>query len=318
MRLIAARFAVCLVFAACGSRSPAAQAPPWTGESLPDQPRADLRLLAAGGEPRAPLRYEWRPGHEEDVVVEITSAMVTAANRPGGATNEIKVVPPTMRMLATVTVPDVAQDGSATVRIRIRSAEVVENTGDNPALNREMKSQLASLGDVITSMTLSPRGQARNITMQAPPDAPGNLRTGLASVHQAFAQVARFPADALGPGARWQTTSVLDTGMVTQQTSVYTLERREPGRAYLSVLITQHARRQQLPPTGLRPGSSVKLVAFEATGQAKMIVSLRSPIPRSRSAVSGRAATVVTGAGGGTMTVRTKTDVQVTIGPRRE
>ena len=77
-------------------------------------------------------------------------------------------------------------------------------------------------------------------------------------MRSAFGQLAPpFPGEAVGPGARWQTRQQVDAGgMEVMQTSMFTLERWEPERAYITMVTSVEAQPQRLFPTGLPPARS--------------------------------------------------------------
>jgi CheY-specific phosphatase CheX len=304
----------CLLAVACSKQpqpGPALITPATAGQS-----GGQVSVLTAGAEPRHSLRYQLSKGSQGETAIEYTSGIATLINPKNPKSKQIKIVPPKVRLIAGMMIGDVAGDGSARVSVTLKSAELVKETITNPAQARQLEEQLRALVGLTTTMTLSTQGAVRDLKIDAPPDAPPAILAVLETMRSAVGQLTLpFPGEPVGPGARWQTRQQVETrGMEIEQTSLFTLVRWEPERAYITMVTSVKAPPQRLFPTGLPPGSIVQLNRHEGMGQSKLIVSMRSPMPRSQMSLQSETWTT-TVARGRKLTIGVATDLQMSIAP---
>jgi hypothetical protein len=88
-----------------------------------------------------------------------------------------------------------------------------------------------------------------------------------------------LPKEAIGPGARWQLTMVMDRGGIKlTQTMTYKVVAIRGEQIELTVAITQTARPQLVnAPTG-----SYELASYKGTGSGTIVIDLRHPVPQSK------------------------------------
>jgi hypothetical protein len=90
-----------------------------------------------------------------------------------------------------------------------------------------------------------------------------------------------LPEEAIGPGAKWQATSVVKSqGITLDQTAVYQLVSLDSDRAAITSSITQHAANQKIQNPAM-PGMQADLTKMEGTGSSKVSLLLTQILPSS-------------------------------------
>jgi hypothetical protein len=248
----------------------------------------EVVVLAAGTEPRQPLRYQIGAGPHDDLMMDLVFAMAEVWNRGHGDSKPTTLVRPNLRMLMSVVVASVDNEGTATVRTTVTAVQLLESADAQPAVTDGLREEVQGLVGLTNSMRVSPRGVVTDSRLESAPHAAASLRGLIGAIRSALeGLVSPFPAEALGPSARWQVRrqEVDHNDVQVDRTAVFTLERREAGRAYLRMVENGYARPQRLPPTGLPPDSTLMLHRFSSTREARMVVSPQTPLARSRVSV---------------------------------
>jgi hypothetical protein len=267
--------AALLLASACASRGVITPATPEVLETpLPGDPV--VTLLDPGAEPRARLRYKLGQGPQPPMVMDVEMTMAVGL---GGATPPPSKIPLT-RMTFAFDVSKVEPSG-ATVAGKIASCEVLPGPQDRPAVVEAIKKGMAGMVGTEMAMKVTPRGFVREAKVTLPPSTPPEMRAMMDSFQNIYQQATvSFPAEPVGPGARWRVLTAVDSGPVKmQQTALVTLEGRDDRGARLSISAEQTAPPQPLKAPGLPPGASVSLDSYSGQGQGRTQVRLDSVTP---------------------------------------
>ena len=274
----------------CASRGAAPAAP----EEAPMPGDPAVTLLDPGKAPRSRLRYRIAAAAGSPLVLDMDMSMaLSLAGKPMPPT---KI--PTIRMVMSVEVPEVAADGTARLVSTITAVDVVAGPNEQPMMVERLKQEMAAMVGMKQQMRLTPRGLARDVSMDIPANLNPQVQQLAESLRTSLQQCAAlFPAEEIGNSARWTVRSKLETSVLKlDQTATYTLDRLEGDRAFLTVQLAQSAPSQPMRSPGMPAGTTATLERYSGNGQGKMELRLVAPIPRSTLAIrSDMASTVATG-----------------------
>jgi hypothetical protein len=295
--------AVALLLPACGggTPSPSIEASPErtpevtssadpADELLAGAPEADasatglavprVTLLDAGEAPHRPLRYAFAPGR-----VEVPAAgTLTATYATAGTTTSGEPLadrgPTTVAAPSEVTIVDLDEDGTATVRVDHRGGQVTEPGGLDPEELRAVEHALDGLGEVWATYRIDDRGFVTPVAEDGPDPArrwAGSDVTALARRVPAFVQP--LPAEPVGVGASWTVTRPTEiAGVLVEQTT--TVELLERDGDLLELLVTV----RDAGPVGAGSLTAsrdreVTLTALQVDGGGNVTARLDRPVP---------------------------------------
>jgi hypothetical protein len=295
--------AVALLLSACGGEtpSPSIEAGPElapeasssadpTDELLEGTPETDasaselasprVTLLDAGEPPHRPLRYAFAPGQVEvPAVGTLTATYATTGTTVGGQPLADRG-PTTVAAPSEVTVVDLDEDGTATVRVDHRSGRITDPGGLDPDERRTVEQALDGLEEVRATYRIDDRGFVTPVAEEGPDPAlrwAGSDVTALARRVPAFVQP--LPAEPVGVGASWTVTRPTEiAGVLVEQTTVVEVLERDGD--LLELLVTV----QDAGPVGAGtlPSSAeveVTLTAIEVDGGGNVTARLDRPVP---------------------------------------
>jgi hypothetical protein len=225
---------------------------------------ADLRLLDAGSEPRAPLRYRLTAGQHDGVVIELVTELKLAMG---------DMSPPPVRSPTVYAALDVAVAGGGP-RIKLEGKlaklDVPDDPGIAPAVITAVRGDLDRLAGTPFTVVFTDRGQLELVELPAPTDANTQVLTTLDRLRDALhLLLPPLPEAPVGPNARWQVRrrAVVGPAHVDERT-IYKLEPE--GRSRLSVSVGMDARPQPLTMPGTPPGATLALTSFEGGGKGQV------------------------------------------------
>lgn len=248
--------------AACGKGDgPAAPA----GVGAADAPVSGLRLLDAGRDAQAPLRFRYAKGTKQVMVLEATTSFGAAAPVPAMTT--------TMELALEVT--DVEPDGTATVETSTGGMTMTGGpAGTAPAALSKLRSR--------ARMRLSARGEVLSNELDLDstglePELRAMLASMQASLKETLGQIGVvWPEEPLGPGARWVFRRKMKAGMADADVNVETtLVARDGDRVTLSSQMKLAMDEQDIEVPG--GGPKVHLKGMVGHGTVTQTVNLTSP-----------------------------------------
>lgn len=244
-----ASFALIAALVACGGKSKPAQlaplpddskpaAPPAAadaGAKAPEEPAAPpeplgpievtipaqqttVKLVGKGKGKLAPLRYTGKAGGKQQVELALNFGSTETL---GGETNNTVI--PTIVLVGEAETKAVDKDGRADYAITISSTDArdVPNARVKP---EELKVMLGPLAGLVIGGSVAANGQASDVTMRL--EKPDRLSAGaLEMVRLTLPVLPVLPAEPVGVGARWQTTTTtkLAEKITVTQTTDYEL-----------------------------------------------------------------------------------------------
>ena len=235
-------------------------------------PRAEVKLLEPGDEPRQQLRYHPEIGQAERAVIEmVVSSVVTM----GGMEMPAQEFP-TTKMTVVQTPASVDEAGNYTIQIRIAKFDA-----DGEGMMADMVRQsMQPLVGAAGAAQVTPAGESVGFKMQNI-DAAGPMLAQMESMSSQASQLgAIFPYEPVGPGARWEVTQQIENaGIRLKQTMLVTLKSIEGSVVALDMAMSQAADPQDFAPPGIPPGMEVDLTSLTGSGEGTMQIDLSRLLP---------------------------------------
>jgi hypothetical protein len=276
-----------------------------------DAPPARMKLLDAGQPPRHKMRYAWRAGQRETLVMDLR----TSASTEEGSSKQPEIELPPVHIVLAIDPQGTSPSGDLSYAWRVTSTAVSPDSETPSTLTDGMRSEVAAIEHlsgtaVVTSCGISTRisidpeqwhevdAQAsRSVDAQASrstdaqASGEGSGRTSARVTGQMVEQVrqtlrdvaAPFPEEEVGPGARWEKLSQLASrdARVTQ-TEVFTLTQTTATTGALDDILAQTAPPQPLLSPGGAPGAQARIESMLASGDGKTRFDLTRLVPQTQ------------------------------------
>jgi len=268
-----------LLVVASGCGGAASTAPPparGTDTSVLAQPPADpddvrLELLNAGAEPRAPLRYDFRAVRAEKTVVDMKMDIsgVPTDDRVG----EAWVAQPTTRVSSLVEPRQLTPEGDLVYRVVHERADILKDASVDSEVRAQMEAQVKPIVGLPSQATVTPRGIAKRVDVLVPSGASPDHSPTIDALRSEMRQwLTPFPADAVGVGAKWQTTlTVQAKEFRLVEVTTYTLVSRQKSMAVIDFEFDERSPGPQ-KLTDRRPGSSMTLESHQGHGSGRVTI----------------------------------------------
>ncbi|HWU86175.1 MAG TPA: hypothetical protein VN253_02825 [Kofleriaceae bacterium] len=180
---------------------------------LPAQ-QTKVKLIAKGAGKLAPLRYTGKAGGKQQVELALNFSTTESM---GDQKNEVVI--PTIVLRGEAETRSIAKDGAADYAISISGTDARDVPGARLKTD-DLKQMLASLTGLVISGTIAANGAAGDVTLRV--EKPDQLTEGaLEMVRLTLPTLPVLPAEPIGVGAKWQTTTtttLADKIAVTQTT----------------------------------------------------------------------------------------------------
>jgi len=279
-----------------GSVGPALTPPAAAGAETfdpADAPPATMTLLDAGQPPRRKLRYAWRTGQSETLVMDLR----TSASTEEGASRQPEIQLPPVHIVLAIDPQAASPSGDLSYAWRVTSTTVSPDSQTPSTLTDGMRAEVAAIEHLSGTALVTSRGistrvsidpeQWHEVDARASPGADASTgQTGqmVEQVRQTLRDVAApFPDEEVGAGARWQKLSQLASrdARVTQ-TEVFTLTQATANTGALDDILAQTAPPQPLLSPGGAPGTQARIESMLASGDGKTQFDLTRLVPQTR------------------------------------
>jgi hypothetical protein len=267
-----------------------------------------VRLVEAGAEPRAPLRYQAVVGARE-------AMMVTTRTRTDidmGFGPQVTRLPTTRVMVEIGPVGD-AGAGRLMVPFNFTALEVQPTDGVSADAVARMQRDFSPLVGLQGFQLIDRQGLGTGVDIVIPPGTPTALSEQIQALrrnlHDLFAP---FPAEPVGVGAVWEVrTQLLSNHVMVDQVTTYRLTAHAGEEVSLTVTFTQSAGSQALPSP--QPGVDARLESLQGTGTGTMELKLSHLTPANHLLTRAMGQSTVSTAGF-TQNVRMGMDLEVWFG----
>lgn len=259
-------------------------AAPTVSTVAPDSPQAGVVLDDPGAAPGQVLVLRVAKG------TTVSSALVSKIGLQlsvGGKPLPATVVPGT-RMVMTQRVDRVDGDGTVHYSVTITDASVVDTPGADASVVSQTQAGLAQLKGLSGTGSLDAHGGHVSASFDTRALANSTLKSTLDSfASQVGNLTAPFPAEPVGPGARWTATrSASINGITMNTTSRYTLRSRTGDHYELDVSTDAVAPPGAAPIPNLPAGTTASVTNFAIHSSGRVAGELTQAVP-TNSTVSG-------------------------------
>lgn len=309
--LVAGAVATALVLAGCGlfgggsdtDRSPATTASTTTTTPEPE-------LLDAGSAPRTALRLRFTEGESTTVALSFD---LDVTQQSGGA--EQVLDSPTVREEVRFTVDRVEGD-EAVVSFRFTAAATdPEAAGLTPEERLALDADLQQLLGVGGLGRVDERGAFTSFAYDLPADLDPEVAASLDQFEGQLTDLALpVPAEPLGVGARWRTTSERTlAGTTVAQTTTYEITAIDGSVVRYTATTEQSATDQVIDPDTLPSGTTATLVSADLRGTVTGTMDLTSLVATSIATTTGEQIVDLTPAGGPVVRLTQQLDLAVSV-----
>lgn len=238
--------------------------------------KAKVRLLDAGKEPLAEVSYQLTKGETTPMLVDLVQKVKMVA-----AGQEQAMVSPPQTLDIDVQTGEVEESG-AQVAMLLQGITLKPVDGIDKDSLGQISKLLQGLKGYTLRQRVGPHGEVSDGKIEAPPSAPQgaeNLLTSMGTVLRMM--VVRFPGEAIGTGAKWQSLSRVDQGGTNVvQLTEYTLKERSGSQATVDFKIKQLAADENVKlPAGAPAGVKTKLAKYATTGSGTIVVDAKQMAP---------------------------------------
>jgi hypothetical protein len=264
-----------------------------------DAPPARMKLLDPGQPPRRKLRYAWRTGQRETLVMDLR----TSASTDDGTSRQPEIELPPVHIVVAIDPRETTPAGDLSFAWRVTSTAVSPDSQTPSALAGGMRAEVAAIEHLSGTAGVTSCGISTRVSIDAeqwhevdaaaghgddagPAGAPGPGVTGqmVEQVRQTLRDVAApFPEEEVGLGARWQKLSQLASrdARVTQ-TEAFTLTQVTATAGALDDVLAQTAPPQPLLSPGGAPGTEARIESMLASGDGKTLFDLTRLVPQTK------------------------------------
>jgi hypothetical protein len=233
-----------------------------------------VALVNAGAAPRAVVRYQPRAGATATYEMRTRTGMDLSMTGPDGQPISIPLggMVPTSVLSMKHTVGQPVDNGLIPVRVEQLGARV---EGAPPEMSAAMREGLAQTEGMSFQLLVDPAvGRPVQLDVVGGTDpALGPALEGLAD--QLVQQMATFPAEPVGRGAKWTSETQMGmSGLDLRVTQTSTVTAVSAGAVDLDVAMTMRIAEGPVQMPGLPPGAEVEVVKFTGTGGGAMKVDL--------------------------------------------
>jgi hypothetical protein len=248
------------------------QSPPAGGAGA-----AQVKLLSPGNEPRKVYRLHPTPSEMQKSVMNLKISMDIKT----GEMQMPSVNMPAITVLLDLTPTSIDANGTISYDMVIEDAAVADDPNANAQVAEAMKASFGNVKGLSGKGKMSNRGINLETTMKEPAGADAQMKQALEQMKEILGNSASpLPEEAIGVGARWQSTkSIKSQGMTIQQSSTYELTSAEGDLLNTKSTMTQHAANQKVKNPAM-PGVDVDLVKMSGAGGGDIIFDLTRLMPQ--------------------------------------
>ena len=240
-----------------------------SGSPVPS-PRATVKLLESGREPRRALRYAWHPERHELMAIELR----TRISVEGAGSRATTPLAP-LEITIAIDPQSVSPTGDLLFAWHVASSDVgALDASTPPEMMQGWAAQLGPVAHLAGTAIVSSRGLSRGLTLD--PASAGDAGLDQEMVAQVLQMVrdaaAPLPEEPVGMGARWQKATTLDARNARAlQNDTYTLVDLQEDRGQLADVFAQTATPQTAnAPPAASHGTSPQMDQMLSSGDEKV------------------------------------------------
>jgi hypothetical protein len=222
-----------------------------------------IKLIAAGSEPRKALRFQSKTGDKQSAVITVTSTMGMGVAEASVETTKL----PLMKFTIGTVTKGVSTEGDIDYELTINEVAVEGVEGGDPQVVNAMKESLKGVQGLRVLCTMSDRGVEKKVEPQIPANVTAEAREAIEQMQASLTETALLlPHEPIGPGAKWEVRQKLkEGGMTIDQVETDTLVSLEGDVLNLKSTFVQSAANQKIPHPFM-PGATATLVKLTGNG----------------------------------------------------
>ncbi len=266
----------------------ASASPPPSGAASADpplvpSPKASVKLLDPGREPRRALRYAWHQDRTELMSIELSASIAVESS---GLHSDTRLAP--LEIAIAIQPRSISPAGDSRFAWHVASAEVgALDASASPEMAQGWSAQLIPVAHLSGTASVSSRGISRGLSVNL--GSAGDAGTDQEMVAQVLQMVrdaaAPLPEEPVGPGARWQKVTTLDArnGQAIQN-DTFTLVTLQGDAGQLADVFAQTASSRAAPAPSTEPtrGAAAQPDQLLSSGDEKVRFDLNRLIAETR------------------------------------
>ena len=229
-------------------------------------PAPTIKLVGAGKGTKKQLRFVPKKGAKSSMVM--TSQQAVARGLKGKL--PAPEAAPAVKTTIDIEVLDVTADGDIKVQFTYRKSEVVPDKRTKPELAKQVATALEAFAGLTGTAIVTSRGLTKEVSFTPPASATREVKTAIETAKSVATQLAQpLPEEAVGVGAKWQTTSTATGGEVTAETvATYELVASTANTVKLKTTLTVKGK-----------GSGTGNLTTDTTARGETSLDLASVVP---------------------------------------
>ncbi|MCC6620309.1 MAG: hypothetical protein IT385_03595 [Deltaproteobacteria bacterium] len=268
------------------------------------------KVLEAGADPKIELVLKPTAGTTQTALMTMTMEM-----QMNVAGQDVPMKLPPMKMGMSTTVDEVRDGGDVAFTFKVDSADVGEAADVMPQVVEAMKAAIGKVVGMGGKSVIDPHGTVKEASFQLPADAPPEMKQVVDSFQQSLNQMSiPFPAEAIGVGAKWQTTTKLEQqGMKVDQVATYEIVSIEGSVVKLKFSMQHTAPPQAMALPQMPAGMSAKLNEFSGSGMGEATIDLSKVLPTATNAKNTMSMSMSVDQGGQKQDMALKMNLEVVL-----
>jgi hypothetical protein len=233
-----------------------------------------LKLVSPGKDAKAPLRLVAKKGAKKTMTMNMTMSITTNA---GGQSNKIAIPP--LGMSVDMKISDVAANGDLTIDMVFGKLVLKADASTPKAMVDGFKKMAEGIAGLKGKIKMSNRGYTIESSIDAPATMAPETAQIIESMRSMMSQISSpVPEEAVGVGAKWETTSVIkdSNGIDLDQVQTSEITAIKGKLTTLKVSVVQSAKPKKIKIKGI--DFDLKGVSGGGTGESVYDASTFVPV----------------------------------------
>lgn len=286
------------------------------GVIAPTAPRPtgpQVKLLAAGTEPRQALRLNPKTGEKQSVTMTAkTTVTVESAGVPAQPMSM-----PGIKMTLSLLPKSLSTEGIIEFELAFGEIEIVGGEGIPPQVADAIKVSMSGMKGLVLRGAMTDRGFSKKVEVTLPPGADPATRKLMEEMKDSVAETKFIlPEEPVGAGAKWEVKNrIKPQGVTIDTTTTYELVSNDGGVLTIRSAVRQTAAVQKIPHPFLA-GTNADLTKYAANGTESLTLDLAKAFPTQQSVETHEEKSLVIDVAGQRQLMTMKTDTIVRVEPK--
>jgi hypothetical protein len=238
-----------------------------------------LELLHAGAVPRQEIKFQPLANSQQT----LTMTMGMSMDMVFGETPMPKTKLPKIVMKLDLKVGKIEPSGDINYRFNYSDISAIADKDTPPELTASIQKSLKTLVGISGDLVIGSDGRVKSQKLTLPKTLDPTLKQTLDQVTKSVEQMStRLPSQAVGLGAKWQTTNSLTAaGVQLSQSTTYEVVAIDARGMTVKCKIVQSAPPQSIlvPGAAANSSSTLKIDSIDSTGEGTYVVMFDSILP---------------------------------------